>query len=289
MDKKTIRLLFPEWQGGIHPGYAMGAEILSLVAPQGQQCETIRVPVAETFDKELEFTHGTYETSAILAQQKTAYQLLEAHQPDQIVTFGGDCSVSQAPFDYLHGKYPEHTGILWMDAHPDVSTPKDYSHEHAMVLGNLLGEGAPPIAEIVKHPFTPKQVMYAGLIESKLMDYEVTRLDQLQIPYATPADLAGGSQPVLQWLRKNKFKHLLVHFDLDVLSPKDFYSLLCHEPHIPPVEYAVGQLTLADAVRIIADASKEASLVGLTIAEYLPWDIVNIRSGTLAWTANPLS
>ena len=84
MDKKTIRLLFPEWQGGIHPGYAMGAEILSLVAPQGQQCETIRVPVAETFDKELEFTHGTYETSAILAQQKTAYQLVEAHQPDQI-------------------------------------------------------------------------------------------------------------------------------------------------------------------------------------------------------------
>jgi len=36
------------------------------------------------------------------------------------------------------------------------------------------------------------------------------------------------------------------------------------------MEYAVGQLTLANA-------SREASLVGLTIAEYLPWDIVNIR------------
>ena len=94
---------------------------------------------------------------------------------------------------------------------------------------------------------------------------------------ATPADLAGGSRPVIEWLRKNKFKHLVVHFDLGALSPKDFYSLLCNEPHIPPVEYAVGQLTLPDTVRIIADASKEASLVGLTIAEYLPWDIINIR------------
>ena len=76
---------------------------------------------------------------------------------------------------------------------------------------------------------------------------------------------------------KDKFKHLLVHFDLDALSPKDFYSLLYNEPYIPPVNYAVGQLTLADAVRIIVDASKKPSLVGLTIAEYLPWDIINIR------------
>ena len=64
---------------------------------------------------------------------------------------------------------------------------------------------------------------------------------------------------------------------MGALSPKNFYSLLCNEPVIPPVNYAVGQLAPADAVRIIADASKEASLVWLTIAEYLPWDIINIR------------
>ena len=64
---------------------------------------------------------------------------------------------------------------------------------------------------------------------------------------------------------------------MGTLSPKNFYSLLCNEPDIPPVNYAVGQLTLKNAVRIIADASKEASLVGLTISEYLPWHIINIR------------
>lgn len=89
--------------------------------------------------------------------------------------------------------------------------------------------------------------------------------------------LAGGSELVIRWLRENKFKYLLVHFDLNALSPKNFHFLLCNDPHIPPVNYVVGQLTLADAVRIIADASKEAFLVGLTITEYLPWDIINIR------------
>ncbi|WP_089612163.1 arginase family protein [Dehalobacterium formicoaceticum] len=277
MASKTVRLIFPEWQGGVNPNYAKGAEILALIAPQGNQCETFRVPVSEDFDKELEFTDGFYGKIAILAQQKAAYQILEKSQPDKILTFGGDCSVSQAPFDYLHGKYQKDMGILWIDAHPDISEPEDFSHEHAMVLGNLLGGGAPSIAEIVKHPFTPQQVMYAGLIESKLMDYEAKKLEKMKIAYATPADLADGGQPVIQWLKENKFKYFAVHFDLDALSPKDFYSLLCNEPHTPTVDYAVGQLTLADTVRMIADASKEASLVGLTIAEYLPWDIINIR------------
>lgn len=277
MNEKTIRLVFPEWQGGVNPNYATGAEILALIAPGGTTCETIHVPVSMDFDKEPDFSDGFYEKTAILTQQKAAYQLLDEHQPDKVITFGGDCSVSQAPFDYLHGKYPEDLGILWIDAHPDISTPEDYSHEHAMVLGNLLGSGAAPMAEIVKHPYTPNQVMYAGLIASELMDYEVKQLEKLQIPYATPADLAGDSELVIAWLLKNKFKHLVVHFDLDACSPRDFYSLLCNEPHIPPVEYAKGQLTLTDALRIIADAAKEASLVGLTIAEFLPWDIINIR------------
>ncbi len=142
MKNKTVRLVFPEWQGGVNPNYVTGAEILSMISPQGNESETIKVPVSEKFDKKLEFSDGFYEKTSILAQQKAAYQLLEEFKPDKILTFGGDCSVSQAPFDYLHGKYPEDMGILWIDAHPDISKPEDYSHEHAMVLGNLLGGGA---------------------------------------------------------------------------------------------------------------------------------------------------
>ena len=277
-NNKTIRLIFPEWQGGINKNYAIGSEILKIVAPQGNQCEIVEVPVSKDFDKELEFVDGFYEKTAIIAQQQAAYKILHEKQPDKILTFGGDCSVTQAPFDYLHGKYPDDMGILWIDAHPDISNTNDYTNEHAMVLGNLLGGGAQALSEIVKHPFTPNQVMYVGLIDSQLLDYEKEKLDKMKIPYATPDQLVKYSNPVTDWIKENKFKYLAIHFDLDSLSPKDFYSLLCNEPHIPPVDYAVGKLTLKDAVRVINDAAKEASLVGLTIAEYMPWDIINIRN-----------
>ena len=32
-----------------------------------------------------------------------------------------------------------------------------------------------------------------------------------------------------------------------------------------------------DIVRIIVDISKTAKLVGFSIAEYMPWDIINMR------------
>lgn len=52
---------------------------------------------------------------------------------------------SLALFDYLHGKY-ENVGIVWIYAHPDVSTLNDgYPNAHAMVLGNLLEQGAPQL------------------------------------------------------------------------------------------------------------------------------------------------
>ena len=65
--------------------------------------------------------------------------MIERENPDKIITIGGNCIVSLAPFDYLHGKYGN-TGIIWLDAHLDVSTPQDgYAYAHAMVLGTLLG------------------------------------------------------------------------------------------------------------------------------------------------------
>ena len=32
---KTLRLIYPQWQGGINPNYATGSEVLSLILPKG--------------------------------------------------------------------------------------------------------------------------------------------------------------------------------------------------------------------------------------------------------------
>ena len=81
-----------------------------------------------------------------------AGNIIESHQPKRIIVFGGDCLVSQTPFAYLNEKYKGKMGVLWLNSHPHVSTPEIYMNEHAMVLGNLLGNGDPAFAEEVRVP-----------------------------------------------------------------------------------------------------------------------------------------
>ena len=99
---------------------------------------------------------------------------IEKENPDKIITIGGNCLVSLAPFDYLHGKY-KNTGIVWIDAHPDVSSPKDgYPNAHAMVLGSLMGYGDNSLSNMMKNnKFNPDEILeilYVGL--QNLHDYQ---------------------------------------------------------------------------------------------------------------------
>lgn len=72
--------------------------------------------------------------------------------------------MSLAPFDYLHGLY-KNAGIIWIDAHPDVSTVKDgYPNAHAMVLGSLMGHGAEQLSSQMRNDkFKPDEILYVGL------------------------------------------------------------------------------------------------------------------------------
>ena len=81
------------------------------------------------------------------------------------------------------------------------------------------------------------------------------------------------------------YNHLLkLLFFLVVLCPEDFRSIFSAEPvkegeknEYADFGYAIGKMKFTQAVRMICDVSKEAKLVGLTIAEYKPWDIYYIR------------
>ena len=137
----TLRLLMPQWQGGNNPSYALGARLLSWLAPDGGDTLQVEVPVEEYMGEALPLENGVVARTALLRQILAAQKTLEAHSPERVIVFGGDCLVSQAPFAYLNEKYGGKLGVLWLDAHPDVSTPEMHRHVHAMVLGNLLGEG----------------------------------------------------------------------------------------------------------------------------------------------------
>lgn len=113
----------------------------------------------------------------VLAGIQDAQRKLTAENPDRVVTVGGNCMASLALFDYLHGKY-ENVGIVWIYAHPDVSTLNDgYPNAHAMVLGNLLEQGAPQLVSRMRHPvFKPSDVLHVGL--QQLHDYQEVCLNK---------------------------------------------------------------------------------------------------------------
>lgn len=168
---KTIRLLYPDHVSGGLETYYFGANLLQHILPQNKNQPLIKVNIAPPNGKEKVVTHGISAEDEVLAGIDDAKAKLEEAKPDSIITIGGNCLVSLAPFDYLHGIY-KNTGIIWIDAHPDVSTVNDgYPNAHAMVLGSLLGHGAEQLAAKMKNAkFRPEEIMYIGL--QPIHDYQ---------------------------------------------------------------------------------------------------------------------
>lgn len=140
---KRLKIALPQWEGGVNPNYVLGAHLMDLIVP-AEQLPTVTIPVADVNDPEvLERQHGidAYQT---LQGQLTAVQgVLATKQPDKVLMVGGNCAVSMSPFDYLSGRYGRDLGIVWLDAHPDISTTEESHHLHEMVVSSLLGKGAP--------------------------------------------------------------------------------------------------------------------------------------------------
>lgn len=276
--KKTLRITFPQWQGGVNPQYVFGSELLSVIAPPNAADEAVTIAVARNFNEAQAQVDGIDCGEALLAQQKETARILEEREPDRVIIFGGDCAVTQVPFDYLRGRYSDKIGILWLDAHPDISSIQHSTHLHEMVLGNLLGLQPSSALTKVNHPYDKEQVMFGGLIEEQLREMDMA-CKRLQLRIASPEELARSSRAVIEWIAESGIQYIAVHWDLDVLSPIDFRSIYPAEPYTDPEKFpaAVGRMTLQQIGRILQDCSTCAEIVGLSITEHLPWDAFRLR------------
>lgn len=269
---KTIRLVVPDWQAGDNPVYQLGAKVLSAIAPENSNQKTIKVSVENT-ELPLVKENGVTAQSAILKTIKNTKKAIETENPDKIITFGGNCLVSQQPISYLNGHYQEKVGVIWIDAHPDISNPNIFYNEHAMTLGNLLHQGDPVIQEEVNHPLRADQIYYAGMQEPT--DDEKTVLSKLDINYEVQTNSLLDTEKVTKWIKKNSFEHIYIHLDVDVMdpNPKNFYANYFNNPDLGdiPDNATVGKVQRKSVWNFINKLSYEYDLVGFTIAEYLPW------------------
>lgn len=275
--KKTLRLTYPQWQGGMNPDYVFGAELLELIAPPGSSAERAVISVNRDFHLQQQ-TDGVDCGTMLLEQAREAERILQEKQPDRVIVFGGDCAVTQVPFDYLSGIYGDEIGLLWLDAHPDCSTVRESPHLHEMVMGNLIGLSPDSEITAVKHPYAADRVLLAGLIEEALRPMDMA-CRQKGIPVVSPESLKKDSKEVLSWIEETKIRYVAVHWDLDVLSPSDFRSIYPAEPYTDPQEFraAVGRMKLTEITKLLCDISEKTEIVGLSMTEHLPWDAFRLR------------
>lgn len=278
MTKKTLRLSFPQWQGGNNSPYHLGSLLLSFLSPEATgPVET--VPVTLPGAEPLNEMDGITAKPQLLRQLADAAALIEKHDPDAIVVLGGDCLVSLAPFAHLLNKYGEKLGVLWVDSHPDVQTAEQYSNAHAHVLGALIGTGDKDLVSHVRHKLSPSKIMIAGIHGP--LDFERDYLASHQIATSGPEQIKTGAGEVMEWIAIEKIEYLAIHLDLDVLDPALFRSVLFAQPGRGEHDFgdvAEGKLTIEDVLKLINQATSEAEAVGLTIAEHMPWDMVNLKN-----------
>ena len=177
--------------------------------------------------------------------------------------------VSLVPFDYLHGIY-KNTGIIWIDAHPDVSTPKDgYPQAHAMVLGSLLGHGAPQISEQMKNPkFKPDELLYIGL--QPLHNYQEKFLKDIGVNFKIQDKEFVSNEEIKTFIKS--FDNILIHLDIDVLDEHFFHSTYFANPELVGDGSSGGKMRIEKLSEILQIITENSNVVGFTIAEYLPFD-----------------
>ena len=135
---------------------------------------------------------------------------------------------------YLNTPYGGTLGVLWVDAHPDVLTPKDFAQGNAQVLGALLGKGDSDLVSEVNTPIKTSHIKYAGL--DAWMPVEGAVINTFGLRRAGSDSLAETSAPVLNWIADEGIAHLAIHFDVDVLDPAKFGPVLFNRPVYMPWE-----------------------------------------------------
>jgi len=267
--KKTIRLLYPDHVSGGLDTYYFGANLLQYILPYNPNQPLIKVNIAPPNDKEKIITNGISGEDEVLSGIEDAQKKIEAEKPDRIITIGGNCLVSLAPFDYLHGIY-KNTGIIWIDAHPDVSTVNDgYPNAHAMVLGSLLGYGAAQLtAKIKNEKFKSDELLYVGL--QPIHNYQEKFLKEIGVKFKIQDQEFLNDEEIKTFIKR--FEYILIHFDIDVLDEHFFHSTYFANPELVGDGSKGGKMKIDKLNEILKLITENSNVVGFTVAEYLPFD-----------------
>lgn len=285
MPNNTLKLIYPQWQGGIiaqwfkdlkpsevAKGYILGAQILDLLTTQinaNLDKNTAVVPVSTDYttdnDGKRVVQEGIVDKFILQEQTKKAFEILCAKNPTKILTLGGECAVSIAPFSFLAQRYKDEVALIWVDAHPDLGVAGDafYKGYHAMAVSALVGDDELSKAFALPAFIKPSKVLFVGLNSNEAEHYNARR-ENLGIASISGKDIveneAKAIDEIRAWLAQSGAKKALIHLDLDVLNPKELYIAVGD----------TGVLNIENVLNAINAVSESTEVVGLSVAEHLP-------------------
>jgi arginase len=251
-----ISLSYPQWQGsGRHRHLPRGAAAVAEVCARYAPLLEVPLVGAPQDDGDAAVAHGVRHWDAILAQFRSAQELLVRSGARRVLTAGGDCAVDVAVIDYLHGVHRE-LRVIWIDAHLDANTPatSPSGNFHGMPVSAVLGRAPEPMRRFLGAPLDPARFRYFGIRAGDDGDWALQR--ELDLKQLEP--LAAVAGPV----------H--IHFDLDVLDPREF----------PYLAYPDGQLAIEDTIALLRSIAAQADVVGLSVTEFAPADANEAREGS---------
>ncbi len=277
--QSTLRLVWPQWQGAgrdnvaellpgfpleeARRGYATGSRVLEAILPD-HDGPTEVVPVADT---ESDSTDGVESRREVLASLAAAQEAIARHEADRVLTLGGECSVSVAPFAVLAKQHGKDLAVVWIDSHPDTDTnTTGYDGYHAMAVSTLLGHGDPEVTSMLPATVPASQLALVGLHDWVADAY--ANVGEWDLSAFAPDDLRASSAGLLDWLASTGATKVAIHLDVDVVDSDETALGLGAVP---------GGLTRADVRRIVAELDEAADVVGLTIAEFIPRDALALR------------
>lgn len=279
-----LKITYPLWQGGDNKIYSLGSYLLSYLSNFNNYFNnfdsikeiTIDCNPIVADDNRINLIRNVNQIEVILENtKKQLYQI----NPDKIITYGGDCLVSQQPIDYLLSKHKEKLCVLWIDAHPDISDSTRVRNAHAMVLKNLMGLNNNETSAFVSNYLNPQQIIYCGLNIDDANDYEKEFITNNNMFNITLDDIKNNINILNEYINQNNFEYVYIHLDLDVLSPNIFYSqyYTYNESNTKDTSMvAKSNLTFKHLVTVFKELKNSVDIVGYSIAEYMPWDAYNL-------------
>lgn len=135
-----------------------------------------------------------------------------------------------------------------------------------MAVAALTGHGDPQVQELLPATVSPERVALVGL--HAWASDDIANVAHWGIPSFSPDDLRATTQPLGDWLAGTGCSRVAIHFDVDTIDSNELVLGLGAEP---------DGLTTAQVRRIVEDLDAVAEVVGLTVAEFIPRQVMHLQ------------